>query len=65
MPCGKGKGICPADVEGRLNEYSETTQQLVIAFLCFILFMLKSCTTKKKRCAFFFLNFNSRQQIAL
>ncbi|KAK9737124.1 hypothetical protein QE152_g11002 [Popillia japonica] len=28
MPCGKTKGLCPADVEGRLNEYSETTQHL-------------------------------------
>lgn len=29
MPCGKGKGTCPADVKTRLAEYSETTQQLV------------------------------------
>lgn len=29
MPCGKGKATCPADVETRMQEYSETTQQLV------------------------------------
>lgn len=29
MPCGKGKGICPADVEARLDQYSENTQHLV------------------------------------
>jgi hypothetical protein len=29
MPCGKGKGPCPADIEYRLNEYSETTKLLV------------------------------------
>ncbi|KAF5278926.1 hypothetical protein FQR65_LT15485 [Abscondita terminalis] len=28
MPCGKNKGPCPADVESRLQEYSDTTQQL-------------------------------------
>ncbi|KAK4877754.1 hypothetical protein RN001_010260 [Aquatica leii] len=28
MPCGKNKGPCPADVETRLQEYSDTTQQL-------------------------------------
>lgn len=28
MACGKSKGPCPADVESRLQEYSETTQQL-------------------------------------
>ncbi|XP_044269429.1 outer dense fiber protein 2 [Tribolium madens] len=28
MPCGKGKGPCPADIEHRLNEYSETTKIL-------------------------------------
>lgn len=32
MPCGKGKGPCPTDVETRLQEYSETTQQLVSAY---------------------------------
>lgn len=29
MQCGKGRGTCPAEVEARLQEYSETTQQLV------------------------------------
>ncbi|KYB28655.1 outer dense fiber protein 2 [Tribolium castaneum] len=28
MPCGKGRGPCPADIEHRLNEYSETTKIL-------------------------------------
>ncbi|KAK5642962.1 hypothetical protein RI129_009129 [Pyrocoelia pectoralis] len=28
MPCGKNKGPCPADIESRLQEYSDTTQQL-------------------------------------
>nr|XP_023016569.1 outer dense fiber protein 2 isoform X1 [Leptinotarsa decemlineata] len=28
MPCGKGRGVCPADVEARLQEYSENTQNL-------------------------------------
>ncbi|KAJ8924761.1 hypothetical protein NQ315_000914 [Exocentrus adspersus] len=28
MPCGKGKGICPADIEARLEQYSENTQCL-------------------------------------
>lgn len=28
-PCGKGKEICPADVEARLDQYSENTQILV------------------------------------
>lgn len=29
MACGKGKGPCPADIEHRLNEYSENTKILV------------------------------------
>ncbi|KAH1008141.1 hypothetical protein HUJ05_008724 [Dendroctonus ponderosae] len=28
MSCGPGKGLCPADVENRLQEYSQTTNQL-------------------------------------
>ncbi|KAG5892911.1 hypothetical protein JTB14_006226 [Gonioctena quinquepunctata] len=28
MPCGKGKGVCPADIEHRLQEYSDNTQNL-------------------------------------
>ncbi|XP_031349099.1 outer dense fiber protein 2-like isoform X2 [Photinus pyralis] len=28
MPCGRNKGPCPADIESRLQEYSDTTQQL-------------------------------------
>ncbi|XP_056635139.1 uncharacterized protein LOC130444134 [Diorhabda sublineata] len=28
MPCGKGRGICPAEIESRLQEYSENTQFL-------------------------------------
>ncbi|CAG9821810.1 unnamed protein product, partial [Phaedon cochleariae] len=28
MPCGKSKGICPADIEYRLQEYSENTEHL-------------------------------------
>lgn len=27
--CGKGRGICPADIESRLQEYSNNTQNLV------------------------------------
>ncbi|KAJ8943934.1 hypothetical protein NQ314_009598 [Rhamnusium bicolor] len=30
--CGKGKGLCPADIESRLKEYSDNTQNLVCCF---------------------------------